>query len=76
MKLIVATLLAIVVGFSSAVAEESNNVAHGDKTVGKVVKMLKDMLKNGKKDADKDRKVYAKFKCYCDDNEAKKDREY
>lgn len=72
MKLIVATLLAIVVGFSSAVAEESNNVAHGDKTVGKVVKMLKDMLKNGKKDADKDREVYAKFKCYCDDNEAKK----
>merc|ERR1719487_2899111 len=38
----------------------------------KVVKMLQDMLKKSKEDGDKDWNLYAKFKCYCDDNEADK----
>merc|ERR1719355_590568 len=38
----------------------------------KVVKMMQDMLKESKADGEKDRVLYAKFKCYCDDNEADK----
>eukprot|EP00746_Dinoflagellata_sp_MGD_P161076 gnl/MRDRNA2_/MRDRNA2_88103_c0_seq1.p1 gnl/MRDRNA2_/MRDRNA2_88103_c0~~gnl/MRDRNA2_/MRDRNA2_88103_c0_seq1.p1 ORF type:complete len:782 (+),score=266.46 gnl/MRDRNA2_/MRDRNA2_88103_c0_seq1:210-2348(+) len=34
--------------------------------------MLEEMLKKSKEDAGKDRDLYAKFKCYCDKNEAEK----
>jgi len=38
----------------------------------KVVKMLQEMMKKSQEDGEKDRKLYADFKCYCDDNEADK----
>merc|ERR1719161_668407 len=47
----------------------SKNSQHGDKTIAKVVSMLQDMLKKSQEDGEKDRDLYAKFKCYCDDNE-------
>jgi len=42
----------------------------GDRAVTKVVKMLKAMLAKSKEDGDKDRKIYAKFLCYCNTNKA------
>lgn len=72
MKLIVSILWAAMVGLPAGVAMKESNVAHGDKTVGKVITMLEDMLKKGKEDADKDRDLYAKFKCYCDKNQKEK----
>merc|ERR1719359_723879 len=36
----------------------------------KVVKMLQKMLEESQADGDKERDLYAKFKCYCDTNEA------
>merc|ERR1719386_205216 len=48
------------------------SVSKGDRTMTKVVKMLQDMLKKSQEQGDKDRTLYAEFKCYCDDNEADK----
>jgi len=44
----------------------------GDRTISKVVKLLQKMLEDSKKEAEEERKLYAKFKCYCDENEAEK----
>merc|ERR1719326_1071946 len=43
-----------------------------DRTITKVVKILQDMLDKSKKEGDEERKIYAKFKCYCDTSEADK----
>jgi len=43
-----------------------------DKTITKVVKVLEDMMEKSKVDGDKDRNLYAKFKCFCDTQTAKK----
>merc|ERR1719456_277731 len=43
-----------------------------DRTITKVVNLLQDMLDNSKKEGDEERVIYAKFKCYCDTNEAEK----
>merc|ERR1719375_119071 len=48
------------------------SVTQGDRTMTKVVKMLQEMMKKSQEDGEKDRKLYADFKCYCDDNEADK----
>merc|ERR1719253_2294021 len=47
----------------------------GDRTITKVVKLLQNMLDKSKKEGDEERKIYAKFKCYCDTNEAEKKEE-
>jgi DNA repair exonuclease SbcCD ATPase subunit len=50
-------------------------IAHAtseDKTIGKVVKLLQEMLEKSKQEADEDRVLFAKYKCYCDDNEHEK----
>jgi len=57
------------VGLRSAWAERDN------RAVTKVVKLLEGMLEKSKEDADADREIYAKFKCYCDTQEAKKTQE-
>eukprot|EP00928_Gymnodinium_smaydae_P041589 TRINITY_DN28122_c1_g1_i1.p1 TRINITY_DN28122_c1_g1~~TRINITY_DN28122_c1_g1_i1.p1 ORF type:complete len:753 (+),score=189.42 TRINITY_DN28122_c1_g1_i1:46-2304(+) len=46
--------------------------ARGDKTITKVVKLLEGLLEKSKTDADAERDVYAKFKCYCDQNKDEK----
>merc|ERR1719324_747102 len=38
----------------------------------KVVKILQKMLEKSQKAGEKERDLYGKFKCYCDDNEANK----
>jgi DNA repair exonuclease SbcCD ATPase subunit len=57
--------------FSAAVASEVKD----DRAVTKVVKLLEGMMVKSKEDGDKDRNLYAKFKCYCDTQEAKKTAE-
>lgn len=44
----------------------------GERTMGKVVKLLKEMMEKSKEEGEKERDLYAKFKCYCDDQEADK----
>merc|ERR1719316_193231 len=45
-----------------------------DRTITKVVKVLQSMLVDSKAEAEEERKIYSKFKCYCDTNEeGKKD---
>jgi len=43
-----------------------------DSTITKVVKVLQDMLAKSKKEGDDERDIFAKFKCFCDTNEAEK----
>jgi len=44
----------------------------GDKTITKVVKLLQNMLDKSKDEGDEERKIFAKFKCYCDQSDAEK----
>jgi len=44
----------------------------GDRTISKVVKLLKKMLEDSRKEADEERTLYAKFKCYCNQNTKEK----
>jgi len=43
-----------------------------DKTITKVVKLLQGMLDKSKVDGDTDAELYAKYKCYCDQNDEEK----
>mmetsp|Transcript_14251 Transcript_14251/g.31799 ORF Transcript_14251/g.31799 Transcript_14251/m.31799 type:complete len:765 (+) Transcript_14251:83-2377(+) len=57
----------------AAVVDSIGASASGkDRAVTQVVKLLESMLATSKADATKDRELYAKFKCYCDDNEVAK----
>merc|ERR1719446_811735 len=47
----------------------------GDRTITKVIKMLQGMLVKSKADGEKDVKLFAKYKCYCDSNAAEKTKE-
>jgi len=47
----------------------------GDRTITKVIKMLQGMLVKSKADGEKDLKLFAKYKCYCDSNAAEKTKE-
>jgi len=44
-----------------------------DSTITKVVKLLQNMMEKSVKEGDEERKIYAKFKCYCDQSKAEKD---
>merc|ERR1719150_3608881 len=69
----VCTVLVLALG---AQGSEVNikNVA-SDRTITQVVKLLQDMLANSKTEGDEERVAYAKYKCYCDTNEAEKKEE-
>jgi len=64
MKCIV--LLALVALSANAVGMK------GDKTITKVVKLLQGMLDKSDVEADEEKKIYGKFKCYCDTSNAEK----
>jgi len=53
-------------------AADASATATGDKTITKVVKLLQGMLDKSTEEGDEERKIYAKFKCYCDQSEAEK----
>jgi len=63
MKLIILALLAF-----QATATASGK----DRTITQVVELLQKMLDKSKEEGDAERKIYAKFKCYCDTSEAEK----
>jgi len=56
----------------SGVAYGEQDAAGGDRTITKVIKMLQGMLVKSKADGEKDVKLFAKYKCYCDTNAAEK----
>lgn len=51
------------------------DVARGDRTITKVIKMLQEMVVKSKEDGEKDVRLYAKFKCFCDSNKEEKTKE-
>jgi len=46
-----------------------------DRSITQVVKLLQDLLEGSKTEGDTERKLYGKYKCYCDTNEASKTKE-
>eukprot|EP00929_Paragymnodinium_shiwhaense_P027059 TRINITY_DN1596_c0_g1_i5.p1 TRINITY_DN1596_c0_g1~~TRINITY_DN1596_c0_g1_i5.p1 ORF type:complete len:780 (+),score=277.93 TRINITY_DN1596_c0_g1_i5:84-2342(+) len=66
---------AVAVALLGAAAVGANGEKTQNRAVTKVVKLLEQMLEKSKADADKDRVIYAKFKCYCDSQTAKKAKE-
>merc|ERR1719238_1029466 len=54
---------------SAGIAASAGSTSTKDRTITKVVKMLQEMLEKSKADGDKDRDLFAKYKCYCDENE-------
>jgi len=60
-----------VVAFFAILALCSGTVSK-DRTITQVVKLLQGMLDKSKAEGDEERKIYAKFKCYCDTSEAEK----
>jgi len=61
--------LRFVVALSAGIAASAGSTSTKDRTITKVVKMLQEMLEKSKADGDKDRDLFAKYKCYCDENE-------
>jgi len=57
--------------FLFAVGAKADAAGRKD-TIGKVTKILKEILKKNKEDGDKDRELFAKFRCYCDTNTKEK----
>merc|ERR1719183_539217 len=62
---------------SSSLLLLSRNVANGEgnSAITKVVKLLESMLEQSKEDGEEDRKLHAKFTCYCDTQESTKTQE-
>jgi len=56
----------------SALCAPTNAEATKDNTITKVVKILQGMLEKSKQEGEEEREIFAKFKCFCDDNEAEK----
>lgn len=59
-------------GASFLDARRAVKTSKKDRTITQVVKLLQKMLEDSKKEAEEERVLYAKFKCYCDKNEAEK----
>jgi len=84
MKATVFALLAFAISSAVPVAEGARypssfldvkravRTTESDRTITKVVKLLRKMLDESKKEADEERTLYAKFKCYCNQNEEEK----
>jgi len=62
----------LVLLFASCVGAARLSDADAGGQIAKVVKMLKDMLKQSQDDWKSDKEAFAKFKTYCDDNTEKK----
>merc|ERR1719405_356713 len=54
------------------VALPAANAEEGDRTITKVIKLLQGMMVKSKADGERDTELFAKYKCYCDSNEANK----
>lgn len=67
----VCTVLVLALAAQGTRVNVNKNVA-SDRVITQVVKLLQDMLSNSKAEGDEERVLYAKYKCYCDTNEAEK----
>ena len=65
------TLLGLVLLFTPCVATV-NNAETGKRTISQVVSLLESMLQASKDEGADERKLFAKYKCYCDTNTAEK----
>merc|ERR1719482_602670 len=65
--------LLVSTAFGAVTSEQTK--AEGDRTITKVVKILQGMMVKSKADGENDLKLFAKYKCYCDTNEAEKKKE-
>jgi predicted nucleic acid-binding Zn-ribbon protein len=74
MKAAIALLLALALPLGAR-AGAAKVAVRDDRTITKVVKMLEGMLEKSKEDGDRDREIYAKFLCYCNDKKATKTKE-
>merc|ERR1719443_2656779 len=72
MKVIAIFALFALCSGSGTVQNGQHAQAQKDSTITKVVKLLQNMLDKSVKEGDAERKIFAKFKCYCDQNEAQK----
>jgi flagellar biosynthesis chaperone FliJ len=63
--------LGTLIALGTANVAQKENVEK-DRTITRVVKMLQSMLERSQKEANEERVIYAKFKCYCDTSEAEK----
>jgi hypothetical protein len=58
-----------------AISNAADDKAAGKRTITQVVELLEGMMAKSKEDGASERKLYAKFKCYCDTNTAEKTSE-
>jgi hypothetical protein len=73
--LFLGVLANVLLGVLANVATVGAAGAKDDRAVTKVVKMLEAMLEKSKEDGDTDRKIYAKFLCYCNTKKETKTKE-
>jgi len=64
--------VSLVVLAFAAVCSVTRAESERDRTMTKVVKLLQEMLETSQADGRADTEIFAKFKCYCDSNTAKK----
>jgi len=75
MKSPAAACVAILVALLSVQSVLGRRAATSDRTITQVVKLLERMLDKSKADGDTERELFAKHKCYCDENKAAKTQE-
>eukprot|EP00418_Pyrodinium_bahamense_P099713 CAMPEP_0179047274 /NCGR_PEP_ID=MMETSP0796-20121207/19115_1 /TAXON_ID=73915 /ORGANISM="Pyrodinium bahamense, Strain pbaha01" /LENGTH=810 /DNA_ID=CAMNT_0020743719 /DNA_START=65 /DNA_END=2494 /DNA_ORIENTATION=- len=56
----------------AAASSNAGKVSTDDRTITKVVKLLQKMMEDSKAEGQRERDLYAKYKCYCDDTAAEK----
>lgn len=69
------TLFGLLLLLTPCVAISNDGKAAGSRTITQVVELLEGMMAKSKEDGASERKLYAKFKCYCDTNTAEKTSE-
>jgi hypothetical protein len=72
MKSTMITALAFLTLFALGVQGQFGERKKSDRTITKVVKLLRSMLEKSKQEGEAEEKVWTKFKCFCDNNKAEK----
>jgi len=72
MKSPATAFLALVALCTLGAKGQFGEIKASDRTITKVVKLLRNMLDKSKQDGDSEHHIFTKFKCYCDSSEAEK----
>merc|ERR1719434_91259 len=62
----------LAIGANADVKSREDIDVRREDTIGKVTKILEEILDKNKEDGEKDRELFAKFRCYCDTNTEEK----